>query len=332
MNIVQQWTYFHYKGGLAATPDLRAIIVDNVKLALSFADSKKYLMILDKFMCPSPNLATAITSIKGGGSILKQVLNAILSFPICLDEMTKKSLINKSLPKYVVTMLHVVKIDCRTFKSFEHEMLKQLQLKVEKNSLMDFVVVFCQLNDEPSIKDLTCTAKILSEIVSESKTKAISPSMIEICLTVAKCLKPIVETLDPFFDSDSLLILFKFIMNLIKVLMYCDSESDRGYCAECKNTKRHVTDVLINIVVTTFESFGKRMEVNTELVAHITESFAYKLIIIEGLKCCNKDRMIESSLVKIYCVLTHETMLGEFRFCFLLTLIRIMVVFRGTKL
>lgn len=314
MSIVQQWTYFHYKGGLAATPDLKAILLDNVKLALSFADSKKYLMILDKFMCPSPNLATAITSIKDGGSILKQVLNAILSFPICLDEMTKKSLINESLPKYVVTMLKVVKIDCGTFKSFEHEMLKQLQLKVEKNSLMDFLIIFCQLNDEPSIKDLTCIAKILSEILSESKT--ISTAMIEICLTVAKCLKSIVETLDPFFDSDSLLILFKFIMNLIKVLMYCDSETDRGYCAECKNTKRHVTDVLINIVVTMFESFGKRLEVNIELVAYITESFAYKLIIIEGLKCCNKDRMIESSLVKIYCVLTHETMLGEFRFYF----------------
>lgn len=311
LNIVQQWTFFYYKGGLPATPALKAILVDNVKFALSFADSTKYLMILDKFMLPSPNLAPAIASLKGGSSILKEVLEAILSSSITLNELTQTALIIKSLPKYVITVLNLVKIDCGAFRSFELDMLRHFEKKIAKTPEMDFLISFCKLNDDPSIENLTCTATVLSENLFETKTIVTSPAMIESCLIVAKCLKPIVDTLNHLFDCDSLSMLFKFITNLIKVLMYCDSDTNRGYCFECKNTKRHVTDVLLNIVVTTFESFGKRVEVNIELVAQLYESFAYKLLTTEGLKCSNKDRMIENSLVKIFCLLTQETMLGE---------------------
>lgn len=310
MNVVKQWIYFHYKGGLAATPALKAIIANNVKFALRHADASKYLLILDKFLGPGPNLAPALASLKGGSIILKDVLEDILSFPINLNESTQNSII-KNLPRYVTTALSLVKIDCGIFKSFDLEMLKQLHKKIAVNPTWNFLLGFSKWNDEPSIDNLKSVATILSGILSKSKTIVTLPAMIESCLVVAKCLKPIVETLNPHFDCDSLLILFKFIKNLLKFLMYCDSETDRGYCTECKNTKRHVTDVLSNIVISTFESFGKQMEVSSDLVVHITESFEYKLITADGLKCSNKNRMIESSLLKIYLLLTHDTMLGE---------------------
>lgn len=313
MSIVQQWIYLHYKGGIAATPTLKSIIADNLKLSLPFIDATKYLLILDKFLGPSPNLSPALASLKDGGNILKEILKAILSHPITLDELTQKSLIN-NVPRYVVTALNLVTIDCRTFKTFELEMLKELQKKVTKSPIINFSLAFCKWNDQPSLKDLTAVANVLSGILSESKTVVTSPAMIESCLNVAKCLRPIVDTLNPVFDCDSLLLFFKFVKNLIKVLMHCDSETDRGYCSECKNTKRHVTDVLINIVVSTFDAFGKRKEVSVDLVADITDLFTYKLLTADGLKCSNKDRMIENSLLKIYGVLAHETMLGEFHF------------------
>ncbi|XP_063709202.1 uncharacterized protein LOC134837745 [Culicoides brevitarsis] len=306
MTIVQQWIFFHFKGGLGANDTLKCIVEGNVKLVLKFADSEKYLKMLDKFIGPTPNWGPALASVKGGSVILKNVLKLILSHEIRLNEATQKALVNNSVPKFIITALNLAKIDAEVFKSFDYEILELLEPKIPKLRVIKFMKEFCKLNIEPTIMNFSYVANSLMEILLESKSLITTPVMIESCLIVAKCLKPIFDALTTEFDAEGLMYMFKFTMNLIKVLMYCDSETDRGYCTECKNTKRHVADALIGIAVNTFENYAKRWEVNAELAANLVGLLDYKLMTADGLKCSSKERMIEQTLTRVFSMVTCD--------------------------
>uniref|UniRef100_A0A336N2J1 CSON008958 protein n=1 Tax=Culicoides sonorensis TaxID=179676 RepID=A0A336N2J1_CULSO len=308
MTVIQQWVWFHFKGGKKeANQNLRLIVLENLKNILPFATPKDYVMIINKFLGSSSNLAAPLTQLKNGPELLKLIIKELFEFPIKLDAASENVVIS-NLPGYVKVLLGLQTTE-KSLKEIEFYMLEKVQKKISNTQIIDFLNATCKLINDPSLENLNSVSSLLTEIAPKvngtSNSKA--TSSIECCLIIAKFFKQIVQTISQTLESSSFVILFKFVMSLIAVLRNCDSETNRGYCSECTNTKRHVAVLLIQTNLNVFNSYFRNQTVNAELISHLTEHISYQMVTAEGLQCKYKEQYLENSLIFIYTTIVQES-------------------------
>uniref|UniRef100_A0A336LE68 CSON007873 protein n=1 Tax=Culicoides sonorensis TaxID=179676 RepID=A0A336LE68_CULSO len=308
MTVIQQWVWFHFKGGKKeANQNLRVIVFDNLKNILPFATPKDYVMIINKFLGSSSNLAAPLTQLKNGPELLKLIIKELFEFPIKLDAASENVLIS-NLPGYVKVLFGLQNTD-KYLKQIEFYMLEKVQKKISNTQIIDFLNATCKLINDPSLENLNSVSSLLTEISPKANGTLSSKvtSSIECCLIIAKHFKQIVQTISQTLESSSFVILFKFVMSLIAVLRNCDSETNRGYCSECTNTKRHVAVLLIQANLNVFNSYFRNQTVNAELISHLTEHISYQMVTAEGLQCKYKEQYLENSLIFIYTTIVQES-------------------------